>query len=113
MHDWGAPRKPPELKQIVAEASRALALLDADRLEELARACASLSGIGHDPTELARQAREAVSEMAIFGRVLEATRSNLNVMNRLRDLRQGRTGYAECAGRTVQFQLTGGDHGHD
>jgi hypothetical protein len=79
----------------------------------LARACQSLGGIDLDPRELARQAREAVSEMAIFGRVLEATRSNLNVMNRLKDLRQGRTGYEECAGRTAQFQLTGGDHGHD
>jgi hypothetical protein len=31
--------------------------------------------------------------MATFARVLEATRANLNVMNRLRDLRTGRLEY--------------------
>jgi ABC-type hemin transport system ATPase subunit len=113
MHDWEAHRKSPELRQIVAEASRALALLDADRLEELARACESLSGLNQDRVELARQAREAIAEMAILGRVLEATRSNLNVMHRLRDLRQGRTGYGESDARPVQFQLTGGGSGHN
>ena len=33
----------PELKQLVAEASQALACLDADRLEELARSCQALN----------------------------------------------------------------------
>jgi hypothetical protein len=33
--------------------------------------------------------------MAVFARVLEATRANLNVMNRLRELRAGRLEYGE------------------
>ena len=41
--------------------------------------------------------------MATFARVLDATRANLNVMNRLRELRSGRLEYGElqmrCAGR--------------
>jgi hypothetical protein len=33
--------------------------------------------------------------MATFARVLEATRANLNVMNRLRELRAGRLEYCQ------------------
>jgi hypothetical protein len=40
-----------------------------------------------------------VGDIAIFARVLEATRANLNVMNRLRDLRAGRLEYGEPQGR--------------
>ena len=36
-----------------------------------------------------------MGEMAVFARVLEATRANLNVMNRLRELRSGRLEYRE------------------
>jgi hypothetical protein len=96
----GEHRVHPELKELVAEASRALACLDADRLEELALCCQALN---RDRTpedsverrELARQAREATGDMAIFARVLEATRANLNVMNRLRELCGGRLEYGE------------------
>ena len=95
MHEFGARRERPELKQLVMEASRALALLDAGRLEELALSCQALnrdlgtSGRADRP-RMARQAREAAAEMAVLGRVLEATRGNLEVMNRLRELRAGR-----------------------
>jgi hypothetical protein len=86
----------PELRELVREASRALACLDAGRLEELALSCQALN---RDPaaerTALARQAREAVGDLAVFGRVLEATRANLQVMNRLRELRAGRLEYKE------------------
>lgn len=90
----------PELRELVREASRALACLDADRLEELALSCQALN---RDPaaksaaerTVLARQAREAVGDLAVFGRVLEATRANLQVMNRLSELRAGRLEYRE------------------
>ena len=41
----------------------------------------------------ARPARR-LSDMAVLARVLEATRANLNVMSRLRDLRAGRLEYA-------------------
>jgi hypothetical protein len=92
----------PMLKELVVEASRALALLDADRLEELALSCQALN---RDLTQtdaearaaLAREAQAAARDMAVFGKVLEGTRANLNVMNRLRELRGGPLEYS--AGR--------------
>jgi hypothetical protein len=94
----GMRHEHPELKQLVVEASRALARLDADRLEELALSCQALNReltpmSQNQRTTLARQSREAAGDMATFARVLEATRANLNVMNRLRDLRTGRLEY--------------------
>jgi hypothetical protein len=85
----------PELKELVREASAALTRLDAKRLEELARCCQALNrdlrrragtdaGVRKDRLELARQSREAAGEFAVFTRVLEATRANLDVMMRLR-----------------------------
>lgn len=90
----------PGLKALVAEASQALARLDTARLEELALSCAALNRDisplkPADKEALAREAREAVGEMAVFARVLEATRGNLRVMNRLRELRMGRLEYSE------------------
>jgi len=41
-----------------------------------------------------RQARRT-EDMAVFGRVLEATRANLDVMNRLRELQLGRLEYGQ------------------
>jgi hypothetical protein len=93
-------QRKPELKQVVAEASRALAQLDAARLEELALSCQALnreladSG-AEDRIQFAQQAREAAKEMAVFARVLNVTRANLNVIQRLLDLRSGRLEYAE------------------
>jgi hypothetical protein len=95
----------PELRELVVEASRALARLDADRLEELSLSCQALN---RDPMpanalereSLQRQAREAANDMAVFARVIEATRCNLQVMNRLRALRAGRVEYSEWPGRS-------------
>ena len=88
------------LKELVVEASRALACLDADRLEELALSCQALNRdlpqLGaQEGAELAGQAGEAAEDMAVFARVLEVTRANLTVMNRLRDLHAGRLEYGE------------------
>jgi len=99
----------PELKQVVREASQALALLDANRLEELACACRALRCDPAGRFELRRQAREAAREMAVFARVLDATRANLQVMNRLRDLREGRISYAEIEGVRVGEAPDGND----
>jgi hypothetical protein len=99
-----AHSRPPELKELVAEASHALARLDAGRLEELALSCQALNrdlefrDTG-EQAELARQAREATGDMAVFARVLEATRANLSVMRRLCDLRAGRVDYGEAQAR--------------
>jgi hypothetical protein len=80
------------------EASLALARIDCTRLEELSLSCQALNrDIASLPPDeksgLARQAREAVADMAVFARVLEATRSNLKVMQRLRELRTDRLEY--------------------
>ena len=100
MRELGEGVERPELKELVAEASRALARLDADRLEELAVSCQALnrepaSGGPVRRKALAGQAREAQRDLAVFGRVLEATRANLGVMRRLRELRMGRIGYGD------------------
>jgi hypothetical protein len=100
----------PELRELVREASQALARLDAGRLEELAQCCQALNrelklrkagsaeeaecgDAGPDGAELARQAREAAGEFAIFTRVLEATRANLDVLKRLRAFEQDQLEY--------------------
>jgi hypothetical protein len=100
MQDAKARPPNPELRELVVEASQALARLDAARLEDLALSCEALTRT-LNPKEtrvrklLAEQARDAQSDMAVFTRVLEATRTNLNVMNRLRELRAGRVEYTE------------------
>jgi hypothetical protein len=86
------PLEPRELRQIIREASRALAFLDAVRLEELAVSCQKLTRDLDSPpsASFVDQARQAVPDMAVFARVLDATRANLDVMRRLRELREGR-----------------------
>jgi len=90
----------PALKELVLEASRALVLLDADRLEELALSCQALNRELAAPDMLERpalatEAREAVGDMAVFARVLEVTRANLNVMRRLHESHRDRLEYRE------------------
>lgn len=90
----------PQLKELVAEASQALARLDAARLEELAVSCQTLTQMlgpkeAHVRGLLASQARDMQSDIAVFARVIEATRANLNVMNRLRELGAGSVEYTE------------------
>lgn len=114
MLGMGARWEYPELKQVVMEASQALARLDAGRLEELALSCQALSrDLAVTDTEgrdrLADQARDAAGEMAVFARVLEVTRGNLNVMTRLRELRAGRLEYSEAQARG--WKLEEGSHG--
>lgn len=101
----------PKLKKLVAEASKALARLDADRLEELALSCQALNRdlLPRLPVArelLACEAREAAADMATFACVLQATRANLEVMNRLRALRSGSFEYSE-------WGIREGRRGHD
>lgn len=104
----------PELKELVVEASRALARLDADRLEELALSCQALNR-DLAPVEaseraiLAGQARAAEGDMRVFSRVLEATRANLNVINRLREVREKQLEYS--AAQTQLWVRAGSNHG--
>ena len=114
--DNGTRQRHPQLKQLVAEASRALALLDADRLEELALSCQALnrelaSQGFQDRPQIAAQAREAAGEMAVLIRVLESTRSNLDVMCQLRELRSGRLEYT--APQSPRWAAPGRPNGDD
>lgn len=106
----------PELKSLVAEASQALARLDAGRLEEMAFACRALNrewpgACAQDPARMEREARAALSEMATLARVLEATRSNLKVMRRLQALHEGRIEYS--ATEATASWPAGDGYGHD
>jgi hypothetical protein len=117
MQESGARREHPGLTELVVEASRALARLDANRLEELALSCQALTkdlsrANAVERASLASQARASVGDMAVFARVLEATRANLKVMNRLRELRAGRLEYGEPpAAAGLGWTQTGSGHG--
>jgi aminopeptidase N len=107
LQEIGVRHGHPKLKELVVEASRALSRLDADRLEELALSCQALNrALVHEDAEtqaaLAAEAKDATGDMAVLSRVLEATRANLSVMSRLRDLRAGRLEYREgCIERGI------------
>ena len=92
-----------QFKALIREASQALARLDAGRLEELAHCCEALTKRLPKDAEgrrlLRQQAQEAAADWAVFAHVLDATRANLNVMNRLRELRMGRLEYSERLAR--------------
>ena len=118
----------PKLKELVVEASRALARLDADRLEEMALSCEALNRDlvlndlaredAADLVALALECNEAEGDMAIFARVLEATRANLEVMKRLREMRAGqleyREGHSEYGGLPVPgWVRTESGHGNN
>lgn len=99
------------LREMVVEASRSLAQLDAERLEELALCCQALnrdSAPRLDDPEAQADALAARREMAIFARVLQATEANVKVMERLRALRSGRLEYTEALARG----WTTGERGH-
>lgn len=107
----------PELRELVTEATRALARLDVARLEELALSCQALTRKPAPQTveereEFSHQACAARDEMAVFARVLEATRANVNVMKRLRELRAGKTGYAEDTEGCRSFHRRDAEGGH-
>lgn len=106
----------PKFKEMVREASRSLALLDAERLEELALSCQALSRVsggsnapGFEPILL--EAEEAEQDMAVFARVLAATSANLEVLRRLHDLREGNPEYDSQWGRAwAPAEMRHGDH---
>ena len=110
----GWQRTNPELRELVVEASLALARLDAERLEELALSCQALNRDlvqgAAERAEWTRQARDASGEMAVFGRVLDATRANLEVMKRLRERRTARLEYGEFRGPWAVAEKGHGNH---
>jgi hypothetical protein len=101
----------PELKELVVEASRALARLDAERLEELALSCRALKGATPEDvcahSARADEAWEAAREIAVFARVMEATRANREMICRLRELSAGRQEYGPRRGQIWTFTENG------
>ena len=84
-----------ELKTLVAEAAQSLARLDAERLEEMALFCQALNcdlTVEND-LRLYAESRASAKEMAALAQVLQATRNNLAVMNRLRAFHARRPEY--------------------
>lgn len=79
---------PTALHGLLDEASRALATLDAERLEELAASCLALS---RDLPEVYKSIRfmrvdelqAARSKLSGFARVLDGTRGNLEVIHQV------------------------------
>lgn len=99
-HHDSAPN--PRMKEVVLEAARSLAHLDAARLEELAVSCDVLNRElqSADARAKARLAREVLGnqrEMALLASVLEATRANLRVLRHLSAMRAGSVEYAPGA----------------
>jgi hypothetical protein len=95
MRESGARQAQVKLRHLVAEATRALAVLDAERLEELALSCQALTrdletADPAEQNEIVRQAAVAKGDIAVFARILDATRANLAVLNGIRRLRRGR-----------------------
>jgi hypothetical protein len=98
-----------EHRDIAIEAVNALARMDAERLEELARRCRALDPGPERATSaaLANQKRE----LAVLARVLEATRSNASVIRRLRASGSQDIEY-RCEREDGWFVLRSGN-GHD
>jgi hypothetical protein len=106
----------PELKKMLVEASHALAHLDAGRLEEMALSCTALVR-DVEPGHCIRKDHshagptQPIQEMAIFARVLEATRANLSVMRRLRAMRAAQLEYGPVPARcNPSEESEHGDH---
>ena len=102
-----------DLKQIIQEASCSLALLDADRLEELALSCQALNRrpIREDTVAQAKIDNEARRDLAVLGRVLESTWANIGVMRQSLKSRESRLEYSPEE-RTAQSQpeTSNGNH---
>jgi hypothetical protein len=119
MQAFECNRNSPQLREMMVEASLALARMDAERLEELALFCQALdrdlAAHGEAKRGLERMAREALGEMAVLGRVLDATRANLEVMDRLRERSRGRREYSGrlaggAAGTCAPVEKFDGNH---
>ena len=106
----------PVLKALVRDASSALAWLDSARLAELAEACEALNRElpvcgERESAAFVEEAREALRDMSIFERVLDATRANMRVIDRLAELREGRVEYSERQAKGWRGEEGGsGDH---
>lgn len=81
----------PSLKEMVQGAAAALSRLDLRRLEEIGLQCSGMETLQVNPSE----AREVETEMTMLARLLEMTRLNASLMERLRSMRAGNLEYME------------------
>jgi len=94
----------PKMRDVLLEASRALANIDADRLEELALSCHALnreqkrSGAAAC-ARVTCEALDSRQELTLLGSILEATQANLRVLRHLRAMHAGIATYADRTGR--------------
>jgi len=100
------------------EASHALARLDADRLEEMVASCESWSRDVKSAGLKRRAAfavewEEVADEMAVFAHVLEATRANLSVMDRLIEMHSRRAESVEGYGLGKRWRKAQVQRGND
>jgi hypothetical protein len=124
----------PALRSIVAEATEALARLDADRLEELVLNCQKLNrefsphpesfsvsatsnllaqGIPSAQSCLPVQSEGgALPEMAVFSRLLSLTRENLAVLTRARVQKNAQLEYSdrETGLHWAELEVNNGDN---
>jgi hypothetical protein len=102
-----------DVKQTLQEACRSLALLDADRLEELALSCQALNWrpIREDFAAHARVGSEARRDLAVLGCVLEATWANIGVMRQSHKSWESRLEYSPEDGSALsQPETSNGNH---
>lgn len=115
MQQFERSRVFPALKDMILEAARALTQLDAGRLEALAVSCQALNrNLKRETVErkkLSSEARNALVELGAFASVLDATKANLEVMNRARKLRDELPQYGPGAGRGWQSREV--ENGHN
>lgn len=102
----------PNLRELLIEATQALARLDADRLEEMALSCQSLVRLVKQPVgvdgESGCRCGSADGQLAALRLALRATESNLAV---LRGLCHGRSESLEYGPMAVRDRLL--QEGHD
>lgn len=86
----------PHLKTLVQEAAQALSALKADQLEDFAHACQAIN------RDLSLETKHAYTcellaarkEMAALAKILDVTRANVRVIERIRLMRTNRLEYA-------------------
>jgi hypothetical protein len=80
-----------DLKALIRITTVALAQLDAARLEEISESCLAWTM----SSTAMQEVHDARNEMAVLARILETTRSNIEVLARLRAIKQGQVGQAD------------------
>jgi len=114
---WGKEMHPGSgLRGLLQEAIEALVLMNADRLEELARCCVDLNrdlpgwNEGCQPTT-ARLNVGLGLDLELFGQILQETRANIRVLNRLRTPQFHIAGYSREPAMCMSAQRREAEYG--